>query len=468
MKKNVQLISIALFASVLSIGGYKFFEEESKTVSQGYEIPWQKENLKSTSHLASYSEEPSELNFTEAAKKTVNAVVHVKNVTTYRQSRSPFDYSYGSGETRKAIRGAGSGVILSPDGLIVTNNHVIEGASEVQVTLNDNKTYVAEVLGTSPDNDIALLKIDATELDYLIFGDSNEVQVGEWVLAVGNPFNLTSTVTAGIVSAKARDLGRSDNNFQSFIQTDAAVNPGNSGGALVNTRGELIGINTAITSQTGSFIGYSFAIPSNNAKKIVEDLIEFGNVRRAILGVRGSDLNSMIAKELNIENSQGFYIANVDPESGANEAGLKKGDIIKFIDDIKIRKFADMTGYLNSKNPGETVEITYLRDNVERKTDVTLDIFKVYRIEDIGVEVTEISEEDLKKYGAESGVLIHKVLPDSFTKSDISGLLITKINEKEVNSIDDVKTIINNKDSNDPMLVTFLSPNGQEKTYVFR
>jgi S1-C subfamily serine protease len=246
------------------------------------------------------------------------------------------------------------------------------------------------------------------------------------------------------------------------------VNPGNSGGALVNTRGELIGINTAITSQTGSFIGYSFAIPSNNAKKIVEDLIEFGNVRRAILGVRGSDLNSMIAKELDIENSQGFYITNVDPESGAKEAGLEKGDIIKFIDDIKIRKFADMTGYLNSKNPGETVEITYLRDNVERKTDVTLDIFKVYRIEDLGVEVTEISEEDLKKYGAESGVLIHRVLSDSFTKSDISGLLITKINEKEVNSIDDVKTIINNKDSKDPMLVTFLSPNGQEKTYVFR
>ncbi|MFD0933039.1 trypsin-like peptidase domain-containing protein [Psychroflexus salinarum] len=468
MKKNVQLLSIALFASVLSISGYKIFDKESESVTQEYKIPWQNQNNNTKTQLASYTGETSELNFTEAAKKTVNAVVHVKNVTTFRQSRNPFDYSYGSGETRKAIRGAGSGVILSPDGLIVTNNHVIEGASEVQVTLNNNKTYVAEVLGKAPGNDIALLKIDATELDFLAFGDSNDVQVGEWVLAVGNPFNLTSTVTAGIVSAKARDLGRSDSNFQSFIQTDAAVNPGNSGGALVNTRGELIGINTAITSQTGSFIGYSFAIPSNNAKKIVEDLIEFGNVRKAILGVKVIELNSAFAKQLEVESSQGVYIKDVEEGSGAHEAGLREGDIINSIDDIKIRKFADMTGYLNSKNPGETVMVSYLRNDKQLTTDVTLDIFKVYQIKDIGVEVTEISEADLKKYGAESGVLINKVLPNSFTKSDISGLLITKINEKKVNSIEDVRAIIDNKDPDDPMLVTFLSLNGQEKTYVFR
>jgi S1-C subfamily serine protease len=336
------------------------------------------------------------------------------------------------------------------------------------VTLNDNKTYVAEVLGTASENDIALLKIDAENLDYLPFGDSNKVQIGEWVLAVGNPFNLTSTVTAGIVSAKARDLGSSDNQFQSFIQTDAAVNPGNSGGALVNTKGELIGINTAITSQTGSFIGYSFAIPSNNARKIVEDLLEFGNVRKAILGVRGTDLNSAIAKKLNIESSQGFYVGSVDPDSGAAEAGLNEGDIIKSIDNIKIRKFSDMTGYLNSKNPGETVSVTYLRKNKERQAEVTLDILKVYQIEEIGVEVAEISKADLQKYGADSGVIINKTLPDSFTKSDISGLLITKINEKEVNSIEDVKSIVNNKKPNEPMLVTFLSPSGKEKTYVFR
>lgn len=468
MKKSVQLLSIALFASVLSIGGYKFLIENSTPAPQDYEIPWQKESNTTTPKLASFTEKAIELDFRLAAKKTVNAVVHVKNVTTFRQSRSPFDYRYGSGEARKAIRGAGSGVILSPDGLIVTNNHVIEGASEVQVTLNNNKTYVADVLGTAPDNDIALLKIDATDLDFLAFGDSNAVDIGEWVLAVGNPFNLTSTVTAGIVSAKARDLGNSDSNFQSFIQTDAAVNPGNSGGALVNVRGELVGINTAITSQTGSFIGYSFAIPSNNAKKIVEDLIEFGSVRKAILGVRVTELNSVTAKQLNIETPQGVYLNSIESGSGADEAGLEVGDVIKSIDGIKIRKFADMTGYLNSKNPGETVDITYLRNGSERTTQVTLDIFKVYRIEDIGVEITEISEAELKKYGVDSGVKINKVLPNSFTKSDISGLLITKINDKKVNSIKDVKSIIENKGSDDPLLVTFSTPRGQEKTYVFR
>lgn len=468
MKKSVQLVSIALLASVLSIGGYKFFLEEPKSIADEYEIPWQHENNKASTHLASYAEANSELNFTEAAEKTVNAVVHVKNITTTRQARSAFDYFYGSGEAQKAIRGAGSGVILSPDGLIVTNNHVIKGASEVQVTLNNNKTYVAEVLGTSPESDIALLKINDTNLDYLPFGNSNDIQIGEWVLAVGNPFNLTSTVTAGIVSAKARDLENSSDKFQSFIQTDAAVNPGNSGGALVNTRGELIGINTAITSQTGSFIGYSFAIPSNNAKKIIEDLLEFGNVRKAVLGVTGTGLNSAIARQLEIDNSQGFYINSVETESGAYQAGLKKGDIIKEIDGIKIRKFSDMTGYLSSKNPGETVVVTYLRNNNERQTKVTLDIFNVYQIEEIGVEVAEVSKAKLKEYGADSGVIINRLLPNSFTKRDISGLLITKINDEEVNSIEDVKSIIANKSQNEPMLVTFLSPSGQEKTYVFR
>lgn len=468
MKKNIQLLSIAIIASVLSIGGYKLLNEPLEPTPPTYDIPWQDESLKATNQAVTYSNAASDVDFTEAAKKTVNAVVHVKNVTSRRQPRSAFEYFYGSGEPQKAIRGAGSGVILSPDGLIVTNNHVIKGASEVQVTLNNNKTYVAEVLGTATDNDIALLKIEAKNLDYLPFGDSNKVEVGEWVLAVGNPFNLTSTVTAGIVSAKARDLGKSDANFQSFIQTDAAVNPGNSGGALVNTRGELVGINTAITSQTGSFIGYSFAIPSNNAKKIVEDLIEFGNVRKAILGVRGIELNSTTAKQFEVESTQGYYIVSVDPESGAARAGLQEGDIITSVDNIKIRKFSDMTGYLTSKDPGETVAISYIRGGDEQQTDVVLDMYRVYQIEEIGIEVADVSKTDLEKYGVKSGVIINKTLPNSFTKSDLSGVLITKINDVDVTSIEDVKSIINSKQPNEPMLVTFLSPNGQEKTYVFR
>lgn len=472
MKKSVQLFTIAVLAGFVSIIGYTYFMDFRDSAETTYNIPWQNPEQQAKTQLASFydNENASNLEFTAAAEKTVNAVVHVKNVTTMRQPRSAFEYYFGSGgETQKAIRGAGSGVILSPDGLIVTNNHVIKGASEIQVTLNNNKTYVAEVIGKAPENDIALLKIDAKNLDYLAFGDSNSIHIGEWVLAVGNPFNLTSTVTAGIVSAKARDLDKSDRQFQSFIQTDAAVNPGNSGGALVNTRGELIGINTAITSQTGSFIGYSFAIPSNNAKKIVEDLIEFGDVRKAILGITGTGLNSTYAEELDISTSQGIYITHVEDDSGADKAGLQKDDIIKSIDNIKINKFSDLTGYLNSKNPGDQVKVKFLRNKKERETVVTLDIFEVYKIEEIGVEVTNISKERLKNmYGTNSGVLIHRTLSNSFTKNDIAGLLITKINDNIVKNIKEVEDIIRHKNPSEPLIITFLSPGGQEKTYVFR
>ncbi|WP_127845389.1 trypsin-like peptidase domain-containing protein [Psychroflexus aestuariivivens] len=469
MKKNIQLFTVALIAGLVSLGGYKlFFEELNDTAT---ELPWQTEIPNQTQQVANFTKTntTSELDFTEAAEKTVNSVVHVKNVTTRRYARTPFEYYFGSGgETQKAIRGAGSGVIVSPDGLIVTNNHVIEGASEIQVTLNNNKTYVAEILGTAPENDIALLKIEASDLEYLTFGDSDQVNLGEWVLAVGNPFNLTSTVTAGIVSAKARDLDQDDSRFQSFIQTDAAVNPGNSGGALVNTRGELIGINTAITSQTGSFIGYSFAIPSNNAKKIVEDLIEYGDVRKAVLGVRGTDLNSENAEKLDVTRSQGFYIANVETDSGAEQAGLKEGDIITEIDNIDIRKFSDMVGYLSSKNPGETVEVNYYRNGKLKSTQVKLDIFKTYKIEEIGLEVTNADESIKKVFGTNHGVLISKVLPKSFTNENIAGLMITKINDEKVYNIEDVENILKNKSENTTLNVTFLAQNGQEKTYVFR
>lgn len=469
MKRNFQLFTVALIAGLVSLGGYKFFFEDLNSATE--ELPWQSETTYQTQEVANFTKEnpTSELDFTKAAKKTVNSVVHVKNVTTRRYARTPFEYYFGSGgETQKAIRGAGSGVIISPDGLIVTNNHVIEGASEIQVTLNNNKTYVAEILGSAPENDIALLKIEASDLDYLAFGDSNQVNLGEWVLAVGNPFNLTSTVTAGIVSAKARDLNQDDSQFQSFIQTDAAVNPGNSGGALVNTRGELIGINTAITSQTGSFVGYSFAIPSNNAKKIVEDLIEFGNVRKAVLGVRGTDLNSENAEKLEVTKSQGFYIASVESDSGAKRAGLKEGDIITEIDNISIRKFSDMVGYLSSKNPGETVEVNYYRNGKMKTTQVKLDIFKTYKIEEIGLEVTNADDSIKEVFGTDHGVLINKVLPKSFTNENIAGLMITKINEEKVYNIEDVESILNNKSSDSPLNVTFLAKNGQEKTYVFR
>jgi S1-C subfamily serine protease len=271
----------------------------------------------------------NEGDFTVAAENTVNAVVHVMNLTVSKRPTNPIDFFFGS-QVREVPRvGTGSGVIISPDGYIVTNNHVIAKATELSVTLNNNKTYEAKLIGTDPNSDIALIKIDTEKsLPYLAFGDSDDTKVGEWVLAVGNPFNLTSTVTAGIVSAKARALGRSD---QSFIQTDAAVNPGNSGGALVNTNGDLIGINTAITSQTGSYVGYSFAVPSNIAKKIVEDIMEYGTVQKGMLGISAPGINTPEAREKGINEIEGVYIGSVEEESGAYDANLQPGDIIKKI-----------------------------------------------------------------------------------------------------------------------------------------
>ena len=246
-------------------------------------------------------------------------------------------------------------MIITPDGYIVTNNHVIDGASEIEVTLNNNKTYKAEVIGSDPISDIALIKVDAEEdLEYIPFGDSDNMQIGEWVLAVGNPFNLKSTVTAGIISAKARDLNMRDNSPQSFIQTDAAINPGNSGGALVNINGELIGINTAISSPSGSYIGYAFAVPSNNARKIVEDIMEFGDVQQGILGIRGLSITQGIPG-MELQESQGVFVSEVTPGSGAKNQVFVKQDIIRKIDNIEINKFADLTGYINSKRPGDEV-----------------------------------------------------------------------------------------------------------------
>src|SRR5690606_6561148 len=263
--------------------------------------------------------------FVIAAENTVNAVVHVKNVSISSGQMSLQDLFMGR-STPRAQMGTGSGVIINSDGYIITNNHVINNSNELSVTLNNNKTYKAEIIGSDPRTDIALLKIDADEdLPLVTFADSDDAKVGEWVLAVGNPFNLTSTVTAGIVSAKARNL--SGTSSQSFIQTDAAVNPGNSGGALVNTRGELIGINTAISSQTGSYVGYSFAVPSNIARRVIEDIMEYGNVQNGILGISGSALNSNSAEEFGINDTQGVYVSSVMEGSGAYKAGIKEGDI---------------------------------------------------------------------------------------------------------------------------------------------
>ncbi|KAB7530972.1 PDZ domain-containing protein [Flagellimonas olearia] len=434
MKRIASLFLVSLFAGAITLGAYKLFFEKGHyqlAVSQE-EIP-----LLSTSNLPTSARGAgiNEVDFTLAAEKTVNSVVHVKNLTLSKGPSSLSDFFYGFERQQTPQIGSGSGVIISPDGYIVTNNHVIDNASQLQVNLNNNKTYEAEVIGSDADSDIALLKINAEEpLPYLAFGDSDNAKIGEWVLAVGNPFNLTSTVTAGIVSAKARSLGRN----QSFIQTDAAVNPGNSGGALVNTNGDLIGINTAITSQTGSYVGYAFAVPSNIAKKVVEDIMEFGNVQKGLLGIQGGDLTSSLAEEKGLSGSDGVYVSKVTEESGAAEAGLQEGDIIKQVDNIAVHKFSELSGYLSSKRPGDVVEVVVDRNGKNVSKRVTLKKQSSIILPMTGFTVKNLSKEDQKKFGISKGVKIIDV-PEAYGRYGLENKIITEVDGNEVNNIDDAK-----------------------------
>ncbi|MFT4860007.1 MAG: serine protease Do [Algoriphagus sp.] len=335
---------------------------------------------------------PDGINFVAAASLATPAVVHVNTTVSYsgRSQRDPiqelFQMPPKEGESEDSQRGmpmsSGSGVIISADGYIVTNNHVVDGATKVEISLENNKRYVAKIIGTDPSTDLALLKIDATGLPFVKFGDSDKTQIGEWVLAVGNPFDLNSTVTAGIISAKARNIGilrDVENNLQveSFLQTDAVVNPGNSGGALVNLAGELIGINTAIATRTGSYSGYSFAVPSTLVKKVMNDLMEFGTVQRGLLGVNIIDISPELGEYLGKDFSvdQGVYIRGVNENSGGAEAGLKEGDIIIGVDGRKTNTVANLQEIVARKRPGDKVEVEYLRDGKTIKSKATLKNF---------------------------------------------------------------------------------------------
>ena len=406
MKKVITLVFVSALGGLLTLGGYKLFvEKESQTlaIEQSNEFPV---FVPATNSNAIKNNFVSTMDFVEAAEKSLDAVVHVKNTAIVNAPMNMQDLFYGRSSQRAQV-GTGSGVIISPTGYIVTNNHVIKNANEISITLNNNKAYMAELIGTDETTDIALLKIETDEdLPYMAFGDSDNAKVGEWVLAVGNPFNLNSTVTAGIISAKSRDL--SGQHLQSFIQTDAAVNPGNSGGALVNTNGDLIGINTAITSQTGSYIGYSFAVPSNIARKIVNDIMEYGNVQNGILGVVGGALNSKAAEELGTTTAEGFYVSEVQEETGAAKAGIKSGDIIKKIDNVEINKFSDLTGYLKTKSPNDIVNVTLLRNGDEETLPVTLLKPSITKLQTVGL-VKNASKKELKKYNTEYGVQISEL-----------------------------------------------------------
>ena len=468
MKKILTLVFISMLGGAITLSAYKiFFEKEivydKSPTEQSFFVPT-KLDTKTTNLIN--TEVP---NFVSAADKTIHAVVHVKNTAIISAPSSFEDLFFGRKSERAQI-GTGSGVIISPDGYIITNNHVIEGAKELSITLNDNSIYEAKIIGKDEKTDIALLKIDVDEdLPYVTFGDSDQARIGEWVLAVGNPFNLTSTVTAGIISAKSRDL--SGRNSQSFIQTDAAVNPGNSGGALVNINGDLVGINTAISSQTGSYIGYSFAVPSNIARKVVEDIMEYGDVQTGILGVTGGSLNGAAAEQFGVNDTEGFYVSSVEEDSGAEMAGIKSGDIIKKVDNVKISKFSDLSGYLTTKRPDDIVKVTISRNDELKEVPVKLVKNMVTELPILG-RVKNADDEDLRKFKTKKGIKITQ-LNNQYARNWKAngveeGCIVTAINGIEVSSIEEAQKIIDSQTSDEPLKFEIINKNGQKENFFWR
>lgn len=440
--------------------------------------------------------------FTVAAENTVNAVVCIKSFVSRTQSNGygpfggfdPFEFFFGpqqrspqqrrqqpNQDSEPVQNGLGSGVIISEDGYIVTNNHVIEGAEKIEVLLNDNNTYEAKVIGTDAATDLALIKIDATGLHAITFGDSDAVKVGEWVLAVGNPFGFNSTVTAGIVSAKARSLGANSRSMglESFIQTDAALNPGNSGGALVNLRGELIGINSAIYSNTGSYTGFSFAIPTTIVQKIITDLRQYGTVQRAVLGISYVELDAKKAKEKNITATKaGILVMSVEDRSTAKELGLEENDVIVKINNVDIQNGAQLVEQMNKFRPGDQITITYIRDNksytksgVLRNHQGNTNITKKGEFSELGCAFMKLSDETKRNLGISHGVQITGLQDGKMKEAGIKDkFIILQINNQVVNSTDDVEQIYNSimkSDSNDRvMFITGIYPTGKKYYYA--
>ncbi len=473
MKKIVSLIMVAVFSSVATLAAYQYIIKPNEKTTKQAKIFTNdtQDTVNNNIHKVTFgSSNPLPLptnvpDFRNVVKKTKNAVVHVRN-TRYVQQYQPYYYGYREGPVYKQ-EGTGSGVIISPDGYIVTNNHVIKDASELEVTLDNKKTYKAELIGTDPNSDIAVLKIDATDLPYLTFGDSDRVELGEWVLAIGNPYNLGTTVTAGIVSAKGRDL-KGNKRIDNFIQTDAVVNPGNSGGALLDVHGDLIGINTMIFSMNGSYIGYSFAIPSNIVRKIIDDILEFGSIQKGVLGIKAAELNGEIAKKLNINETEGVYIYDIESNTGADKAGLEVGDIIIRINNVKISSMADLLGYLKTKRPGDKIEVTVIRNGQKETFSVMLNKNNAAYLKALGLSVKNVNKDILRRYGVQNGVFIDRVNNRLLYQNGIKpGYVITKINDKPIYSVDDITDMLDNMNQKQ-YTIAIVSPDGRVEKYIFQ
>jgi Do/DeqQ family serine protease len=502
LKKLLPFAVVGVMSGATTVGALQYFNHDSNNGDQSY-------FTKSASNVSFAGMNSGAVgeDFVKAAKTTVPAVVTIKNYQSRSTSRASeqdlFDFFFGPqsggrGQQKQQQQtpdnmpsGMGSGVIISPDGYIISNNHVVAGANKLEVVLSNKKSYIATLIGTDPNTDISLLKIEEKGLPYLNFANSDNIDVGQWVLAVGNPLGLNSTVTAGIVSAKGRGIGilssqgKAANPIESFIQTDAAINPGNSGGALVNTNGDLIGINSAIQSTTGYYQGYGFAVPANLARKIVEDIKNFGIVQRGFLGVTTIDLSNdqLVAaynkdQKTNIKAGSGMYVTGFGENSGAEDAGIKKGDIITKIDTYAITDFADLSAAIGSKRPGDKVQVTYLRNGKESIATATLRDQKggtstrtkadLSVTEKIGAEFKPLDERFKTDYGLNSGVIANNVTEggEIAKVGIVDNYIVIEINGKPVNSQKDVEKILDKYSGN--VQVKFVDAYGQIYTRGFK
>jgi serine protease Do len=512
MKKFGLTLLTAFVGGVMALGTYRVLENEH-TNNMSFEDR-QKVYFASNHLSPAITSSAGEVDFTQAAAAVTPAVVYIR--TTYTSSSQGSDEQdqlqrmfgdmFGQRMPRQQApqMASGSGVIISPDGYIVTNNHVVEKADKIEITTNDHRNFRAKVIGTDPNTDLALIKIEASDLPIVKLGNSDEARVGEWVLAVGNPFNLTSTVTAGIVSAKGRGIGiigtqdnedqqspfaptrrqqtpKINKGIESFIQTDAAINPGNSGGALVNTRGELIGINSAIASHTGSYEGYGFAIPINLAKKVLNDIKSYGAVKRGLVGVQFQELNPDAAEALHIKTTVGLYVSDIVPDGGAAQAGIEKGDIISKVEGNNVFESSDLEERVGRLQPGDKVNLTVLRNGAEKNFTVTLKAeTSATRLASVspksaeelynrmGASFTPLTAAQKAKFHVNNGVLVAQVREGGlFDNSDIpAGSIITNINERPINSVSDIDNAITNL-KNGAIVIKGYAPDGTRFTDRF-
>jgi Do/DeqQ family serine protease len=468
-KQIVTSVALAFIGGLIALILYAAFFDNSKRAILGrVETPYGFTNLPANF-------DSNNFNFVYAAEKTVHAVVHVKTQSVKEYNNPIYEFFYGERYSQPVV-GFGSGVIITDDGYIVTNNHVVESAEEVYVTLNDKREFTAELIGSDPSTDLALLKIKTENLPYIPFGSSDELRVGEWVLAVGNPFNITSTVTAGIVSAKGKsmDIIQDKYRVESFIQTDAALNRGNSGGALVNTNGELVGINAAIVSPSGGYAGISFAIPVSIVQKVVLDLKEFGVVQRGILGISISEVTDEIAKKEKLAKIEGVYVSELRSDGAAVEAGIERGDVITAINDVYVNSPSELQEQVSRYRPGDKVKVSLKRNNKVKQFEVTLrnlqgttNLVKTGTFDTIlGAVFEELNSAEKQKLGISTGVRVAELKAGKLLKEGVrEGFIITQINNKPVNSVDDIKRIIDSISGG--VYIEGIYPNGVTAYYAF-